>query len=92
MTTIISYAVFFVKSGSTQGSPCRWRTHLELRQSSHDVLPVALKLAAGVPHQAEVSQVDVVPQRRHAAQATHKVHHQVQFLQTLTAWKQEDLD
>lgn len=59
--------------------------YLELRQRGHHVLPVALKLRAGVPHQKQLSEVDVVSQRLHAAQTAHKVHSQIQFLEALAA-------
>lgn len=62
------------------------RRYLELRQCSHHKLPVALELRAGIPHQKQLSEVDVVSQGLHAAQAAHEVHRQVQFLQALTAW------
>lgn len=66
----------------------RW-SYLELRKRRHHKLPVALELSAGVPHQEQLRQVDVVFQGLHAAQAAHKVHRQVQLLQALAAWRQE---
>lgn len=62
------------------------RTHLQLGEGHHHVLSVALEGCAGVPHQEQLRQVGVVPQTLHAAQATHKVHRQIQLLQALTAW------
>lgn len=66
----------------------RW-SYLELRKRRHHKLPVALELSAGVPHQEQLRQVDVVFQGLHAAQAAHKVHRQVQLLEALAAWRQE---
>lgn len=60
-------------------------TYLEAGQRGHHVLSVALKLSAGVPDQEELTEVDVVPQRLHAAQTPHKVHRQVQLLEALTS-------
>lgn len=66
----------------------RW-SYLELRKRRHHKLPVALELSAGVPHQEQLRQVDVVFQGLHAAQAAHKVHRQVQLLEALAACRQE---
>lgn len=70
---------------------CEWSqpSHLELGQRGHHVLPVAIKLAAGVAHQEELRQVAVVPQTRHTAQTTHKVHSQVQLLEALAVCRRE---
>lgn len=59
--------------------------YLELRQRGHHVLPVALKLGAGVPHQKQLCEVGVVFQALHAAQTAHEVHRQIQLLEALAA-------
>lgn len=64
-------------------------SHLQLGQWGHHVLPVALKLAAGVPHQKKFSQVAIFPQMLHAAQATYKVHRQVQLLEALAVCREK---
>lgn len=78
---------FFSDSGGGASRPPR--THLQLRQRRHHVLPVAPEGGAGVPHQEELRQVEVAPQAPHAAQAAHKVDRQVQLLQALAAWRPE---
>lgn len=69
--------MFFIKPGSF--------FHLKLNQRRHHVRPVAVVVGAGVSHQKQLSEVDVVSQRFHAAQATDEIHGQVQLLEALAA-------
>lgn len=76
---------YYILNESTLLKALEHWLHLELGEGSHQVLPVALKLAAGVSHQEQLSQMDVVFERLNAAQTTNKVHSEVQLLQGLTA-------